>query len=93
MAYKSKIDCLWCCHSFDNEPVGIPTRREGDTFTMFGNFCCPECAAAYNFDLRLSGDEMWERYSLIEYDLLRGFQEIKMALPRLSLKKFGGPFQ
>ena len=89
---KSKIDCLWCCHSFDNEPVGIPTRREGDTFTMFGNFCCPECAAAYNFDSRLSGDEMWERYSLLNMIYSEDSKEIKMALPRLSLKKFGGPF-
>lgn len=89
---KSKIDCLWCCHPFDTEPVGIPTRRDGDTFTMFGNFCCAECAAAYNFDSRISGDEMWERYSLLNMIYSADSREIKMALPRLSLKKFGGPF-
>ena len=89
---KSKIDCLWCCHSFDTEPIGIPTRKDGDTFTMFGNFCCAECAAAYNFDSRLSGDEMWERYSLLNMIYSGNGHEIKMALPRLSLKKFGGPF-
>lgn len=89
---KSNIDCLWCCHSFDNAPFGIPTRRDGDTFTMFGNFCCAECAAAYNFDSRISGDEMWERYSLLNMIYSVDSREIKIALPRLSLKKFGGPF-
>ena len=89
---KSNIDCLWCCHSFDTAPFGIPTRRDGDTFTMFGNFCCAECSAAYNFDSKISGDEMWERYSLINMIYSEDGKEIKIALPRLSLKKFGGPF-
>ena len=88
---KSKIDCLWDCHSFDNQPFGIPVSKCGDTFTMFGNFCSAECAAAYNFDSKISNDEMWERYSLLNMLYSQG-KEIKAALPRLSLKKFGGPF-
>ena len=47
---KSKIDCLWDCCPFDNQPFGIPVSKCGDTFTMFGNFCSAECASAYNFD-------------------------------------------
>ena len=78
---KSNIDCLWCCHSFENAPFGIPTRKDGDTFTMFGNFCCAECAAAYNFDSRISGDEMWERYSLLNMIYSTDSREIKIKCP------------
>ena len=60
---------------------------------MFGNFCSAECAAAYNFDTKYNSNEIWERYSLINY--LYGTKNnmtIKIALPRLSLKKWGGRF-
>ena len=89
---KSKIDCLWDCHPFDSTPCGIPIKKEGEVMTMFGNFCCPECAAAYNFDSNIASDEMWERYSLLNMLYSKDGKEVKLALPRLALKKFGGPF-
>ena len=33
---------------------------------MYGNFCCPECAAAFNFN-ELDDEYVWERYSLLNY--------------------------
>ena len=82
---KTNIDCLWCCHSFDTYPFGIPIKIVDNTATMFGNFCSPECAAAYNFDS--NNIETWERYSLLNY-LYNN--KIKLAPPRLCLKRFGG---
>ena len=55
---------------------------------MFGNFCSCECAAAYNFD-NLKTYEAFERYSMLNY-LYSEKSKIKLAAPRLALKKFGG---
>jgi len=84
----TNIDCLWCCHSFDSFPFGIPIKNYDDVFYMFGNFCSAECCAAYNFD-NVNTCESYERYTLINY-LYSENKEIKLAGPRLSLKKFGG---
>ena len=85
---STNIDCLWCCHSFDNFPFGIPIKKCEETYHMFGNFCSAECACAYNFD-NTNSYEAYERYSLINY-LYSEKGKIKSAGPRLSLKKFGG---
>ena len=89
---KTNIDCLWDCHPFDTQPYGLPMKRDKNVFYMFGNFCSPQCAAAYNFDCNDDSDEIWERYSLL--NCLYGKQEdtkaIKIALPKLILNKFGG---
>lgn len=86
------IDCLWCCHSFSNAPVGLPYKVVDNTYYMFGNFCSRECAAAYNFDNNYYSDEVWERYSLLNslYKDFKSENGIKIAPPRLCLKKFGG---
>lgn len=86
------IDCMWCCHSFTNSPFGIPYKVSGNTYYMFGNFCSRECAAAYNFDNNYYSDEVWERYSLLNslYKDFKSENGIKVAPPRLCLKKFGG---
>ena len=57
---------------------------------MFGNFCCPECAAAYIFDSDDCSDEIWEKYSLLNYLYNTDNNNIQIAPPRLTLKKFGG---
>lgn len=89
---KTNIDCLWCCHSFTNKPVGIPIKKENDKYFMFGCFCNSHCAAAYNFDSKYSSNEIWERYSMLNMIYGSMNEPIKIAPPRLSLKKFGGKF-
>ena len=50
---KTNIDCFWCCCPFESSPFGIPIKRVGDKYQMFGNFCSAECAAAYIFETNL----------------------------------------
>ena len=87
---STNIHCLWCCHEFNNFPFGIPIKKCENTMYMYGNFCSPECAAAYNFDCKILNNDMWERYSLINYLYRKNNKDIKLAPPRLCLKKFGG---
>jgi hypothetical protein len=90
----SNIKCLWCCHNFDNIPCALPYKYSDNTFYVFGNFCSPECAAAYNFDSGADDKDIWERYALLNhlYSLIYDVPDltIKLAPPRLSLKIFGG---
>ena len=46
----SNIKCFWCCHNFDNIPCALPYSYKDSVYYVYGNFCSPECAAAYNFD-------------------------------------------
>ena len=90
----SNIKCFWCCHNFENIPCALPTSYNDNTFNVFGNFCSPECAAAYNFESGADDREIWERYTLLNhlYSLIYDVPEltIKLAPPKLSLKIFGG---
>ena len=89
---KTNIDCFWCCHSFDNTPFGIPIKRVGEKYQMFGNFCCAECAAAYIFETNFLNDsEKSESYSLLNFIYREGINDgIQVAPSKLCLKKFGG---
>jgi hypothetical protein len=84
-----KIACLWCTECFNNTPYGIPIKCTNDKYQLYGNFCSPECAAAYNFDNFSKEDNVWEYYSLLNH-VYGNDREIKVAPPRLALKKFGG---
>jgi hypothetical protein len=89
---NTSISCYWCCHRFENAPIGIPVNVAHDAFEVYGCFCSLECAAAYNFDNNTNQDEMWERYNLLNLLSRRMRLEnvVKAAPPRLSLKIFGG---
>lgn len=54
---------------------------------MFGNFCSPECAAAYNFSMK--DENMWDRYSLLN-EIYSDGVPINIANSKLMLKKYGG---
>jgi hypothetical protein len=91
---KSVYDCMWCRYPFENTPWAIPYRLTYDNkFEVFGNFCSPNCSAAYIFD-RFDDDEMWDRYALLNmlyqkvYDLPGAI--VKSAPDILFLKKLGG---
>ena len=88
---QSDSACFWCCHPFTNRPVVLPIRDTGEYLQVMGNFCCPECASAYLFDIRQDSHTRWEQLAL----LYRVYGEachgtIHPAPPRSILKLFGG---
>ena len=87
----SDAACFWCCQSFSHRPVVLPVRDTGEYLIVSGNFCCPECACAYLFDMRQDAHTRWEQLSL----LYRVYGEvcqgnIHPAPHRTLLKMFGG---
>ncbi len=88
---RSDSACFWCCHTFINRPVVLPLRDQGKYLQVFGNFCCPECAAAYLFDMRQDSHTRWEQLALLYRlysEACRG--KIHPAPSRNTLKLFGG---
>ena len=87
----SDAACFWCCHTFTNRPVVLPIRDTGEYLQVTGNFCSPECATSYLFDMRQDSHTRWEQLSL----LYRVYGEvcngkIHPAPSRNILKLFGG---
>jgi len=88
---QSDVACFWCCHSFTHRPVVLPIRDTGEHLEVSGNYCSPECATAYLFDMRQDSHTRWEQLAL----LYRVYGEachgtIHPAPPRTSLRLFGG---
>lgn len=88
---QSTAACFWCCHSFSHRPVVLPVRDTGEHLIVMGNFCSPECAAAYLFDMRQDAHTRWEQLAL----LYRVYGDacdnnIHPAPPRSILRLFGG---
>lgn len=89
---QTKLYCFWCCHSFESIPWGIPVKYNNGIFHVDGNFCSPECAAAYNYEQK--DFNMWERYALLNllYNKVNypKYQKLKLAPPRRLLIEYGG---
>jgi hypothetical protein len=82
--------CFWCCHTFETPPVILPIRDQGEYIQVMGNYCSPECAMAYLFDMRQDSYARWEQLSLLNR-LYADATQIRPAPPRAALKLFGGP--
>jgi MYM-type Zinc finger with FCS sequence motif len=88
---KTDAACFWCCHPFTHRPVVLPIRDTGEYLTVMGNFCSPECAASYLFDMRQDSHTRWEQLSLLYRVYGEACQgKIHPAPPRSSLQLFGG---
>jgi MYM-type Zinc finger with FCS sequence motif len=88
---QSDTACFWCCHTFTHRPVVLPIRDTGEYLTVTGNFCSPECATSYLFDMRQDSHTRWEQLALLYRvygDACQG--KIHPAPPRATLKLFGG---
>lgn len=84
------IKCNWCLHSCEEEIIRLPYNINNEVFNMYGNFCCPECAAAFNFN-ELNDENVWERYSLLNYIYNNNEEKYNIAPSKLVLDIFGGP--
>jgi hypothetical protein len=88
---STSIACFWCCHKFDNPPVGLPCKYYKSRFYVMGCFCSLECASAYNI-MQLKDSHIEERNNLLNYLSNRlGYTSIiKTSPPREMLQMFGG---
>jgi hypothetical protein len=87
----SDAACFWCCHTFTHRPVVLPIRDTGEHLLVTGNFCSPECATSYLFDMRQDSHTRWEQFALLHRvygDACHG--TIYPAPARNALKLFGG---
>jgi hypothetical protein len=88
---STEVACYWDCHPFRGTPCVIPVKIEEDIWQVYGNFCCPECAAAYLFNERLDSHVQWERYALLNRLYAGGgANTVRLASPRAVLRLFGG---
>lgn len=87
---STDVACFWDCHPFRGRPCVIPVVIEEDIWRVYGNFCCPECAAAYLFHERLDSHVKWERYALLNRLYADGADPVRLAPDRTVLRLFGG---
>jgi len=89
---STDVACFWDCNTFRTKPCVIPSAIEEGIWRVYGNFCCPSCAAAYLFAERLDVHVQWERYALLNRLYAGGITEcVPLAPPRFVLRLFGGP--
>lgn len=87
----SDVACFWCCYTFTNRPVVLPMRDTGEHLQVTGNFCSPECACSYLFDMRQDSHTRWEQLALLYRVYGEACQgKIQPAPARNTLKLFGG---
>jgi hypothetical protein len=94
---KTDIVCFWCCHSFQTQPVAIPSHILDEVWYMYGNFCSPECATSHLFKEKIDSHVQWERYALLNSLYAEDAEVpfgsptgIRPAPPREVLRMFGG---
>jgi hypothetical protein len=87
---STDVACYWDCHPFRGTPCVIPTVIEEGIWRVYGNFCCPECAAAYLFHERLDLHVQWERYALLNRLYAPESEPVRLAPARTVLRLFGG---
>jgi hypothetical protein len=89
---KTDICCWWCCHKFTTSPIGLPYKKDDETYFVKGCFCSFNCAASYNFQ-QTEQTSYWDRYSLLNLLYKKMFktkETISLAPPRELLTIFGG---
>lgn len=91
--YSTDVHCWWCCHGFNNIPIGLPDSYNYETnkFRVKGIFCSFSCMLAYKQDKRILNVDYLIKalYCKLTKTLLND-SELKPAPPRCSLKIFGG---
>ena len=89
--HNSNVKCNWCLHECENNNIfKLPYTMKNNQIHYYGNFCCPECACAFNFN-ELNDEYVWERYALLNYLYCDSKDKVSMAPSRLVLDIFGGP--
>ena len=90
---NTDVHCWWCCHNFNEIPVGLPYKYDIKTkkFTVKGVYCSFACMNAFKQDNNIPNKDYLIKYL---YKKLTGEnaygKKMDMAPPRCSLKIFGG---
>ncbi len=87
---STTICCYWCAQSFQNMPCFLPIKEESGVFSVYGNFCTPQCGLAYLLNEHLDSHVRWERMALLH----RMYKSPRLypAPPREVLIAFGGTY-
>lgn len=85
---ESTKRCMWDCHPFKGEIVGIPLLKGNQ---HIGMYCSYECAVASLFNQNMTQHDKWHIYHRInkEADAF-GIAPVRAAPPIEMLKDFGG---
>ena len=89
---KQHVDeyCWWCCHTFSNDSLRLPIRKNADaSYDCVGLFCSPECTCSYIMDSGSRFGERWKQYELL-HEMIKVNKKIEAAPNRELLKVFGG---
>jgi hypothetical protein len=65
--FDKKSACFWCSCDFDNNTIYIPKTCIKGTYSVYGSFCSPECAAAHLMEESLDHSTKFERYHLLNH--------------------------
>jgi len=92
---NKKVACWHCCETFEGSPLQIPRLYDPveKVYHVYGNFCSANCGKAYIIE-----NSTYDRgqHLNVFVRMLREVYGIKKkvveAPPRISLDKFGGPF-
>lgn len=91
---RTNIYCFNCSHSFDHMPASLPFKYQNGIFYVYGCFCYPECAAAFNFNESICVENVHENYNLLNLMYRKIYNDpnyrVKIASHRTCLKIFGG---
>jgi hypothetical protein len=88
---STELSCYWCTHAFEGSPCFLPTKEENGIFSVYGNFCSPQCSLAYLLDEHLDSHVRWDRMALL-HRMYKCGARIYPSAPRNSLAKYGGPY-
>ena len=86
---RSDLLCWWCCHSFENIPVALPTYKHQNTVYCKGYFCSYNCAMAF-CKAKGGNSYLLNNFYRVKMKSKDKYLRIKQAYPRESLKAFGG---
>lgn len=93
---RTNVYCFNCCHPFEHTPSALPYKYQNGIFHVYGNFCYPECAAAFNFHDVLSIGNANENYNLLNIMYKLAYKDpkyqVKIPAHRTCLKIFGGHY-
>ena len=90
-----KLACWHCCETFENEKMSIPRHYDPveQVYHVYGNFCSPACGKAYILE-NTTYDRGQHLNVFVKFlrEVYGITNKVIEAPPRISLSKFGGPF-